>query len=307
METKDNNYLYNYKELNADHDLKWYDYGARFYDAVIGRWHVVDPMGERTSSWSPYNYVENNALVKHDPSGMYSESMNNFDLAAGFSKRISGDDLTLRSTEKGWVSDSDNSDWIPTSKGDLVAEKGDNAKTMAKNYGYTEKEASKMIKDSKAKLDKDGNVVEGQKVKVSNEITDAIKGQRLTSEGYLINGSISNCHGFSCSQGGFMFENGMDRELLNSFEPVDIKNIIPRETVFRWGGVVLSRTFGSNLAVHTATYYGRSSNGTIYVATVNGYTNSAVIQSLNQVINEYNNAKIQGVMPNTSGIYNFKH
>ena len=35
MEPKDNNYLYNYKELNADHDLKWYDYGARFYDV---RW-----------------------------------------------------------------------------------------------------------------------------------------------------------------------------------------------------------------------------------------------------------------------------
>lgn len=69
----------------------------------------------------------------------------------------------------------------------------------------------------------------------------------------------------------------------------------------------MSRTFGSNLAVHTATYYGRSSNGTIYVATVNGYRNSAVIQSLNQVIIEYKNAKIQRVMPNTSGIYNFKH
>jgi RHS repeat-associated protein len=70
MASKDNNYLYNHKELNADHDLKWYDYGARFYDAVIWSWHVVDPMGERTPSWSPYNYVGNNSLVKHDPSGM---------------------------------------------------------------------------------------------------------------------------------------------------------------------------------------------------------------------------------------------
>ena len=101
MEIKDNNYLYNYKELNADHDLKWYDYGARFYDAVIGRWHVVDPMGEIASSWSPYNYVENNALVKHDPSGMYSESMNNFDLATGAAKRVFGADMELEIGEKG--------------------------------------------------------------------------------------------------------------------------------------------------------------------------------------------------------------
>ena len=73
MEPKDNNYLYNYKELNADHDLKWYDYGARFYDAVIGRWHVVDPMGEISSSWSPYNYVENNPIISIDLTGMASE------------------------------------------------------------------------------------------------------------------------------------------------------------------------------------------------------------------------------------------
>ncbi|MBK9689517.1 MAG: hypothetical protein IPO65_17845 [Saprospiraceae bacterium] len=70
METKDNNYLYNYKELNADHDLKWYDYGARFYDAVIGRWHVVDPMGEVAQSWTPYRYGFNNPALYLDPNGM---------------------------------------------------------------------------------------------------------------------------------------------------------------------------------------------------------------------------------------------
>ena len=63
------NHKYNGKEFDNMHGLNTYDYGARQYNPVTGRWDRIDPHCEKYYNVSPYNYCHNNPINRIDLDG----------------------------------------------------------------------------------------------------------------------------------------------------------------------------------------------------------------------------------------------
>jgi len=99
-----NYYKYNGKELQDDgfdldgngvyeSRLLWYDYGARFYDAQLGRFHTPDRFSEKYYSLSNYQYGANNPIANIDINGdsiWFSYQYNENKELSGVTMHVSG-------------------------------------------------------------------------------------------------------------------------------------------------------------------------------------------------------------------------
>ena len=63
-------YRYTGKPFDNDHSLNLHYYGARYYDATIGRFTSVDPLAFKHPGLTPYHYTANNPIAFLDPFGL---------------------------------------------------------------------------------------------------------------------------------------------------------------------------------------------------------------------------------------------
>ncbi len=113
--------------------------GARYYDSDVARFLSLDPAQTEYPSWSPYNYVMGNPISLIDPTGKNA--------------------------------------WKPDSKGDLIAEAGDNICSLSEFMGVTHNEAQKLACDQGYDVtDRDGSYFnKGDKVRLDNVFTRSIE------------------------------------------------------------------------------------------------------------------------------------
>ena len=98
-----NDFLYGGKELEAGHNVLWYDSGAR-YQTTHGIFTSQDPLSEQYYSISPYAYCVGNPVNLTDPYGLTSYNVNGRiqEIEDGYYETISVSNREFRALERDW-------------------------------------------------------------------------------------------------------------------------------------------------------------------------------------------------------------
>jgi len=226
---------------------------ARPIGDMPSRWFSPDPLAEEFTSWSPYNFVYNSPLKYSDPTGMAPE-------------------------------------WKPDRNGDLIAEKGDNTKTLAKYLDRTVSDVAKNFKQGGESIGENRQFKAGEKVELNNNMTKSIENSNTTSD-YNVKTDCYNCHGAAIAAvkgdqinpttAGF-------KDLADPFNS-EVKNlkkdlkVISSSSEAVFGKTILS--FGD----HSAVFYGTDNSGTNYFYSKNGATEKPGVFTEQELKNIYSN------------------
>ncbi|WP_346432370.1 RHS repeat-associated core domain-containing protein [Flavobacterium lipolyticum] len=104
-----NKYKFNGKELQDELSLNWDSFKWRNYDYAIGRFMCIDPLAEKYSYQSPYNFAENKVISHRELEGLegiWFQAVMNADKAAnpnGVSAHVMGISQGLVHSAKGLI------------------------------------------------------------------------------------------------------------------------------------------------------------------------------------------------------------